>query len=518
MVIDLQQLPDDPAQLKRIIVELLTQMRKAEAGQEQARQMLREWIEARRHRSSEKLSGDQLALFAAAWQAQQPEQTQAEDGGSSPDDDLPPPPPPASGSADQPPPRRSGRPALPRHLKRERKVHDVAGKDQPCPDCGQALEPMGQDSSEHYEYVPAQLKVIEDVCLKYKCECTIHTATKPAQPLPKSNADASLLAWIVTAKFLYHLPLNRQQQMWDAQGVELSRKTTSGWLANLALLTGPLYEVLKIHVFSSKVLGTDDTSVKVLDRELDFARTGRLWPHCGDAEHPGVIFNYTKTRGAAGALAFLAGFRGYLQADAYSVYDQLFKLPARGVIEVGCWAHARRYLLKAVDSAKDFAGPALWLVNRLYQVEERARDATAELRRALRQQFARPLLDKIQGHLDRFRFEVLPKSPAADAIRYLTNQWEALNRYCEDGDLSIDNNATERSLRRVAVGRRNWMFFGSDVGGQTAAVLLSFVASCRLVGVDVYTWFRDVLTRIAQGHPVNRLAELLPHCWKPLAA
>lgn len=171
-----------------------------------------------------------------------------------------------------------------------------------------------------------------------------------------------------------------------------------------------------------------------------------------------------------------------------------------------------------MESDKGFAEPVLWLVNQLYEVEKRARDATTDQRYRYRQKFSRPLLKKIEEHLDKYRLLVLPKSPAADAIRYPTNQWAALNCDCDDGDLRIDNNATERSLRRVAIGRRNWMFFGSDVGGRTAAVLLSFVTTCRVVGVDTFTWFRDVLARIAQGHPVNRIAELLPHRWAPSPA
>ena len=387
--------------------------------------------------------------------------------------------------------------------------------DQPCGECGSAHHSLPPDTSEHYEFIPAQLKVIEEVCLKYACACQIHTATKPAQPLPKSIASASLLAQVITAKYLCHLPLHRQEQMWASQGIDVSRKTAGGWVGQVAGLMKPLYRELKNYVFESKVLGHDDTGVKVLDPALDFARTGRLWPHCGDGEHPGVVFHYTPTRGGEAMRKFLADYHGeYLQVDAYRAYDGLFKNPARKLQEVGCWAHARRYVFKALNADRPRMSLPMLLIHELYEVEERARTLTGAERWALRQERSRPLLQKLRTYFERIRAEVLPKSLAARAIRYIFNQWEALNRYCEDGDLSIDNNATERALRGVAIGRRNWTFFGSDAGGETAAVLLSFVASCRLAGVDVYAWFHDVLTRIAEGHPVNRLRELLPHAWR----
>jgi transposase len=191
------------------------------------------------------------------------------------------------------------------------------------------------------------MKVVEEVCYKYACQCTVHTATKPAQPLPKSIAGASVLAHVVTAKFLYHLPLHRQEQMWSAQGVTLSRKTMSGWMAQTADLLSPVYDALKQHVFGSHVLGTDDTGVKVLDPNFSFARNGHFWPYCGDRGHPGVVFQYTATRGGKEVAEFLKDYRGrYLQADAYVVYDALYRDPQRGLREVGCLAHCRRYWMK----------------------------------------------------------------------------------------------------------------------------------------------------------------------------
>ena len=257
--------------------------------------------------------------------------------------------------------------------------------------------------------------------------------------------------------------------------------------------------------------------MKVLDANLPFARTGRIWPYYGDQQHPVILYDYTATRERAGPEEFLKGYRGYLQADAYGGYDAFFKDPARGLIEIGCWAHARRYYHKALDSDPSRMGPALLLIAQLYRVEEEARSLTSGERLRLRQLQSRPILDKMHGYLLEIQAEVLPKSPEGRAVRYTLKNWAALTRYCEDGDLEIDNNATERAIRGFAVGRNNWVFFGSDQGGKTAAVLRSFVASCQRVGVEPFAWFKDILLRIAE-HPINRVTELLPHNWVPAQA
>jgi hypothetical protein len=269
---------------------------------------------------------------------------------------------------------------------------------------------------------------------------------------------------------------------------------------------------MKDILFQSKVIGTDDTSVKVLDVKLPFARTGRIWPYYGDPDHPVILYDYTATRERAGPEEFLKGYRGYLQADAYGGYDAFFKDAARGLIEVGCWAHARRYFHKALDSDQARMGPALLLIAQLYRVEKEARPLRAEDRLRLRQLQSQRILEKLRNYLGEIQAEVLPKSPEGRAVRYTLKNWAALTRYCEDGDLQIDNNATERAIRGVAVGRNNWMFFGSDAGGKTGAVLRSFVASCQRAGVDPFVWLKDILSRIAD-HPITRLSQLLPHNW-----
>ena len=266
-----------------------------------------------------------------------------------------------------------------------------------------------------------------------------------------------------------------------------------GWMAQCAELLDPLYQLMKEELLSSKVIGTDDTSVKVPDRKLAFARIARIWPYVGDAHHPMIVYDYTPTRPRAGPANFLEGYKGYLQADAYSVYDAFFK-SERGMTEVGCWMHARRYFFKALESDESHMAPALHLIARLYTVEERAKALSAEQRLALRQRVSVRLLDKLPQYLLELQPEVLPKSPSGAAVRYALNQWEALTRFLEDGELEIDNGATERANRDIAVGRGNWTFFGSDDGGnrqqrccEASSRPASGAVSSRLAGSVTYS-------------------------------
>jgi transposase len=446
MVIDLKALPQDVARLHHMVVELCERLQHQTTEKDKYRSLLRELLEAQRNRKSEQLSKDQLALFETLWKSRQPEEAEAEAEET-----------PEPAAEDQPKPeepqahKRSGRQPLARHLVRERVVHDLPESEKHCDGCGQDLHLLGAETSEHYEFIPAVMKVIEDVRLKYACDCTVKTADKPAQPIEKSTAGASVLAQVIVSKFADHLPLHRQEKIFARHGVEISRKTMGGWMPAAAGLLEPLYQAAKQVLFESKVIGTDDTGVKVLDPKLSFARTGRIWPYVGDGNHPGVVYDYTATRGRAGPAKFLEGYTGYLQADAYSVYDAFFK-PARGLTEVGCMMHMRRYFFKALDSDQAHLGPALHLISRLYAVEERAKGLSGEERLKLRQRLSAPVMDKLRRYLLEIREEVLPKSPAAQAVRYTLNQWDARTRYLEDGDLEIDNGATERANRDIAKG------------------------------------------------------------------
>jgi transposase len=509
VAIDPNSLPRDAETLRKIVVDLAEQLDRSLTEQNKYQSLLRELLEAQRNRKSEQLSKEQLALFEAAWKARS---TDAESADDDDDDDLEGD---AGGASNaKPAPKRGGRQALARHLKRERIVHDLAEAEKHCHGCGKDLRLIAEETSERYEYIPASMKVIQDVCLKYACECTVRTATKPPQPIEMGTAGASLLAQVIVAKWADHQPLHRQEKMFERHGIEISRKTMGGWMAQCAELLDPLYQLMKKELLSSKVIGTDDTSVKVLDRKLPFARNGRIWPYVGDAHHPVIVYDYTPTRARAGPSKFLEGYKGYLQADAYSVYDAFFK-PQRGMTEVGCWMHTRRYVFKALESDESRMGPALHLIARLYRVEERAKalSLSAEARLALRQRVSARLIEKLHRYLLELQPEVLPKSPSGAAVRYALNQWQALTRFLQDGELEIDNGATERANRDIALGRGNWIFFGSDNGGKTAAVLRSFIASCKRCGVEPFAWFRDVLSRIP-AHSITRLSELLPHNWQ----
>jgi transposase len=509
VVIDPNALPNEVDRLQKIILELCERLKHETSEKDKYRSLLRELLEAQGNRKSEQLSKEQLALFETLWKASDPEGEEEEEVPEPAAEEEPKP-------EEPPTSQHSRRQTLARHLLRERVVHDLAEAEKHCDGCGRELRLIAEETSERYEFIPAVMKVIEDVRLKYACDCTVKTADKPAQPIEKSTAGASVLAQVIVSKFSDHLPLHRQEKIFERHGVNISRKTMGGWLPAVAELLELLYQAGKKVLFKSKVIGTDDTGVKVLDRRLSFARTGRIWPYVGDAPHPVVVYDYTATRARDGPSRFLEGYTGYLQADAYSVYDAFFK-PARGLTEVGCWMHARRYFFKALESDQPHMGPALHLIARLYSVEDRARGLTAAQTLALRQRLSAPVMQKLHQYLLRIRDEVLPKSPAARAVRYALNQWEALTRFVEDGDLEIDNGATERANRAIAIGRGNWTFFGSDNGGRTAAVLLSFIAMCKRNAVEPFAWFRDVLSRIAT-HPIHRIEELLPHNWKPLAA
>jgi transposase len=505
--IDRTQLPEDASVLQQMVLDLIAQLDAEQSKRFKTEQLLRHLLAARTGRKSEQLTREQLALFAEELKAQGvnlPEETGVDDD----NDNVPP----STGGTNTAKPH--GRRPMPEHLKRERIVHDLAEAEKHCPACGQDLRPMGEESSERYEYIPAQVIVIEDVCQKYACNCTVKTATKPSQPIEKSTAGAGLLTHVIVSKYADHLPLHRQSKMLRRCGVDLSDKTMGGWMGQCADLLDPLYERLKSFVLESKVVGTDDTQVKVLDRSLPHARKGRVWPYAGDRDHPAVVYDYTATRERAGPEKFLENYRGHLQADAYVAYDGLFDKAERGLIEVGCWAHARRHFHDALESDRTHMGPVLLFIGELYAVEKAAREA--ELRgddlRMARQHGAKPALERLHTYLVELRSELLPKSEAGKAVAYTFHNWTALTRYAEDGDLAIDNNATERAIRCIAVGRNNWTFFGSDNGGKTAAVLRSFVTSCELMKIDPFAWFRDVLSRIAD-HPITKLDELLPHRW-----
>jgi transposase len=508
MATDPQDLPNDAAALQQMLLRTMAQLDAARAqlaAKEHELQRVRHWLEQLlRHRygqKRERVDENQLFLFAVQI--------------ASTGQEAPPEPKPAH-DAPRPVPPGHGRQRLPQSLERRRVVYDLAAHERQCPECRGELKHIGEEVSERLEYAPASLHVIEEACQKYACPkgCTLVTAQKPPAPIEKGLAGPGLLAHVAVSKYGDHLPLHRQESIFARHGVELSRKTMCDWMRQCAELVRPLVGLMKERALSSKVVQTDDTPVPVLDPELPHTRTGRIWTYVGDPDHPYTVYDYTPNRSRAGPDEFLKDFRGYLQADAYSGYDQIYKDPERGVTEVACWAHVRRKYFEAQSSDVMRSMVMLAYIHLLYDIEREARDnqLDAAERLALRWARSRPILDDIQAYLQRERLQVLPKSPMGQAIAYTLSNWDALMRYSKDGDLEIDNNGAERSLRGVAVGRRNWTFYGSDNGGHTAAVLTSLIATCKRHRIDPFAYMRDVFARIS-AHPIHQLEELLPDRW-----
>jgi transposase len=442
-----------------------------------------------------------------------------------------------------------GRRRIPEDLPRRRIVHDLAEEEKPCPCCGKMREMIGDEKSEQLDYEPAKLSVIEHVRLKYACRACeqaaaeggpqIATAEKPLAPIEKGLAAPGLLSYVIVSKYSDHLPLYRLERILKRSHIDIARSTMCDWMRDSAAALKALYDLMVREVLASKVIHTDDTPVDVLDRHLPETRIGRFWVYVGDGDHPYDVFTYTANRSRDGPMTFLKDWgkdvRRFLQADAFGGYDVIYAGQAGGqVTEVACWAHARRKFYEARTSDSATATQALAYIRLLYDAEDEAKQrfrlagaepsearSLAAIRLELRQAKALPLLAQFKAWIESRQATcggpVLPKSPMGQAITYVLNQWDALNVYVTDGDLAIDNNAAENALRRIAIGRKNWLFCGSDNGGHTAAVLFSLIASCARHEVDPFAYLRDVLTRIA-AHPMNRLAELLPDRWKLVAS
>src|SRR5512135_2838612 len=355
--------------------------------------------------------------------------------------------------------------------------------------------------------------VIQHARSQYACRsCQEHVAIadKPPQPIDKGLPGPGLMAQTITSKYSDHLPRYRQEDIFARHGVELSRATLSGWMAQAADLLGPLYDLMVKRVLLSKIVHTDDTRVPVWDPTLPHTRTGRFWVYIGDVRNPYVVYDYTPRRTRDGPEQFLKEFCGYLQADAFSGYDRLCAGP--DVIEVACWAHVRRKFFEARTSAPVLAHAALARIRQLYAVEHAAEELSAEGCCALRQREAVPLLVAFGEWLTEQGRHVLPKSPIGQAIAYAQSNWAALGRYPEHGELSIDNNLAERMLRAQAIGRKNWTFLGSDRGGHTAAVLYSLTGTCKHHDIDPFAYLQDIRGRFP-AQPGDRLGELLPDVW-----
>ena len=428
----------------------------------------------------------------------------------------------ASAEAAQPPatptvPKRRSRPQrkpLPEDLPREVVTH--LPPHNCCPDCGGALRQFGEDVSEQLERIPASFKVIRHVRPKFACAgCeSVVEAPAPARPIDRGLPGPGLLAQVLVSKYADHQPLYRQSQIYAREGVDLDRSTLAGWVGAASELLAPLVDEISKHVLRASKIHADDTPVPVLAPGNGKTKTGRLWTYVRDdrpaglGTAPAVWFAYSQDRKGEHPRRHLKDFKGALQADAYSGFHHLY---GDGTIyEVACWAHTRRKFHDVhVVHASPTTTEALDRIGALYAIEEQIRGKPAELRCSVRQARARPLLDELRLWMEKMLRSLSTKSETAGAIRYALSHWRALTRYVDDGQLEIDNNAAERALRAVAIGRKNYLFMGADSGGHRAASLYSLIGTAKLNGLDPAFYLRTVLATITE-HPINRIEELLP--------
>lgn len=501
-------LGDDPVQLRALIGEL----RADKAALLEANQQLKHQVDLFRRmiygRRSERVvdqPGQGKLPFAVEEEAPPPPPPHVDEA---PDDEEQP------GKDKQP--RTRGVRRQRGDLPRVRTVIELAEEKRMCPCCNVPMQPIGETVTEELEYQPAVLSLREIARVKYACkaheESGVRTPEMPARPIAKGVAGPSLIAQVVVSKYKDHLPLYRQNRIFERFGVDIPESTLGDWIKESASLLILVVAAIRLSILRSCCINSDDTGILVQDKsQPGGSKKSFLWVYVGDQGE--AVFDFTAGRTRDGPRDWLGDFRGYLQADAYSGYDAVFRDSGGGLVEVGCWAHARRKFFDALVTAKEASADALNAIRALYAVERDAKEQglDADQRRALRQERSKPILDQMLPWLQAQKSAFLPKSPMGKAIGYALNQWTALNRYLDDGTLAIDNNAAERALRPVAVGRKNWLFAGSADGGKRAAVLYSIIGSCALQGVEPWAYLKDVLQRLANGEDP---ASLTPRLWK----
>jgi transposase len=502
MGIDLARLPDDTHTLQALVRELAGSLKTQAITIEQLKLQIARLKRVQFGKSSEKIEReieqlelklDDLQQEAAVREAKLPEPLRNGE------------------------PEKPYRKPLPEHLPREDEVHEPSCA---CPACGAAMRKLGEDVTEVLEYVPASFKVIRHVRPKLACGAceTIVQAPMPFLPITRGRPGSGLLAHVLVAKYADHLPLYRQQQIYARHGIDLARSTLADWVGQSAVLLEPLIAALRKDVLASDVLHGDDTPVPVLAPGAGRTKTGRVWayvrdgrPH-GSSDPPAAIYFYSADRKGEHPQDHLKDFKGVLHADGYAGFNAIFE--RRHVTEAACWAHVRRKFFDVHAATQSpIARQALDRIGALYATEETIRGLPPDERRRQRTESSAPLVADLKAWMDQTLPKLPGKSELAQAMRYAQSRWQALSRYLDDGRAEIDNNAAERSIRGIALGRKNWLFAGSDSGGETAAAIFSLIETAKLNGIDPESYLRSVISEIA-GHKANRVHELLPWNWQ----
>jgi transposase len=400
-------------------------------------------------------------------------------------------------------------------------VHELNAAERACPCCGIKRKEIGADESWQVEYLPGHFERIHHVRKKYACQgCEgngnnpqMETAAKPEMAIDKGMAGPGLLAYIATSKFADYLPLYRLEDIFQRQGFEISRATQSVWCGDMADLAEPLWELMAERVRASHVVATDDTIMPMLSKGK--TTNARMWVYVGDGDYPYNVFDFTLNRGRDGPKYFLKDYRQVLLADAYGAYNGV--VAGNEITRAGCWAHMKRKVIDAEKAAPEIAREAVERVRALYAVERHGKDASVEQRLKLRQQQSAPLLAQLRERLLTWKEQLLPKHPMAEAVNYALSQWTELNVFCSDGAVSIDNNVSEREMKRVVLNRKNSLFVGNPRGGRTAAILASLTSTCRRHDIDPQLYLTQLLTNLSQVRK-SELSNWLPDQWKRLQA
>lgn len=505
MRFDLENLPSDVALLHRLVRDMADVVERRDGEIARLQTIIRQLQRAQFGRRSERLNDDQLALGL--------EDLEADIGRVAERDPETPPP------ADDTPRAGPRRKPLPSHLPRvERKLDAPSAQ---CPCCSGSLHAIGESVSEQLDWVPAQLRVLRTVRPKFACRsCTkVVQAPAPERPIAGGLATPALLAHVLVSKYADHTPLYRQAQILARHGMDLERSTLAGWVGGACWWLEALHDRLRRDVLASDHLFADDTPVPVLDPGRGRTKTGRLWVYARDQRGwggpipPAALYVFAPDRKAERPIAHLDRFKGVLHVDGYAGFE---RLAGRGDVTLAaCWAHTRRKFYEVAEAEKTpLAHEALRRIAGLYAVEAEVRGHSPPQRLAARRSRARPIVDAMKLWLEAELPQLPGRGKLAEAIRYALARWPALCRFLDDGRAELDTNPVERAIRPVALGRKNHLFAGSDGGGERWAIVCSLIETCKLNGVEPYAYLRDVLTRMVEGHPINRIDELLPWAWK----